>query len=120
MPILWPDIAWELILELNKTIFVGEAVRLTDLPAGSWSGSGHLNRGHEAVDASPHPNGSVKASHFDLDINRPPTGGDLTFSWKEGHICTVVLLEVLSQLCHGGGGVQALSVVGGRQSRTRV
>ena len=30
-------------------------------------------------------------------INRPPTGGDLTFSWKEGHICTVVL----SQLCHG-------------------
>ena len=34
-------------------------------------------------------------------INRPPTGGDLTFSWKEGHICTVVLLEVLSQLCHG-------------------
>ena len=54
------------------------------------------------------------------DINRPPTGGDLTFSWKEGHICTVVLLEVLSQLCHGGGGVQALSVVGGRQSRTRV
>ena len=33
--------------------------------------------------------------------NRPPTGGDLTFSWKEGHICTVVLLEVLSQLCHG-------------------
>ena len=36
-----------------------------------------------------------------LLINRPPTGGDLTFSWKEGHICTVVLLEVLSQLCHG-------------------
>ena len=34
-------------------------------------------------------------------INRPPTGGDLTFSWKEGHICTVVLLEVSSQLCHG-------------------
>ena len=29
-------------------------------------------------------------------INRPPTGGDLTFSWKEGHICTVVLLEVSS------------------------
>ena len=29
--------------------------------------------------------------------NRAPTGGDLTFSWKEGHICTVVL----SQLCHG-------------------
>ena len=66
MPILLPDIAWELIWELNKTIFVGEAVRLTDLPAGSWSGSGHLNRGHEAVDASPHPNRSVKASRFDL------------------------------------------------------
>ena len=31
-----------------------------------------------------------------LSINRPPTGGDLTFSWKEGHICTVVLLEVPS------------------------
>ena len=25
----------------------------------------------------------------------------MAFSWKEGHICTVVLLEVLSQLCHG-------------------
>ena len=48
---------------------MGEAVRLTDLPAGSWSGSGHLNRCHEAVDASPHPSGSVKASHFDLNIN---------------------------------------------------
>ena len=58
-----------MIWELNKTIFVGEAVRLTDLPAGSWSGSGHLNRCHEAVDASPHPNGSVKASPFDLNIN---------------------------------------------------
>ena len=66
MPILWPDIAWELIWECNKTIFVGEAVRLTDLPTGSCSGSGHMNRCHEAVDASPHPNGSVKASHFDL------------------------------------------------------
>ena len=54
MPILWPDIAWELIRESNKTIFWGEAVRLTDLPAGSWSGSGHLNRCHEAVGASPH------------------------------------------------------------------
>ena len=53
MPILLPDTPWELIWELNKTIFVGEAVRLTDLPAGSWSGSGHLNRCHEAVDASP-------------------------------------------------------------------
>ena len=31
-----------------------------------------------------------------IHINRPPTGGDLTFSWKEGHICTVVLLEVSS------------------------
>ena len=69
MPILWPGIARELIWESNKTIFWGEAVRLTDLPAGSWSGSGHLNRCHEAVDASPHPNGSVKASHFDLNIN---------------------------------------------------
>ena len=68
---------------------------------------------HFASAQSPAPAGGI-------DINRPPTGGDLTFSWKEGHICTVVLLEVLSQLCHGGGGVQALSVVGGRQSRTRV
>ena len=57
MPILWPGIARELIWESNKTIFWGEAVRLTDLPAGSWSGLGHLNRCHEAVDASPHPNG---------------------------------------------------------------
>ena len=69
MPILLPDIAWELIWESNKTIFLAEAVRLPDLPAGSWSGSGQLNRCHEAVDASPHPSGSVKASHFDLNIN---------------------------------------------------
>ena len=65
MPILWPDIAWELIWELNKTIFVGEAVRLTDLPAGPWSGSGHLNRCHEAA-----------ASHFDLNINWDGLPGD--------------------------------------------
>ena len=76
MPILWPGIALELIWESNKKIFWGEAVRLTDLPARSWSGSGHLNRCHEAVDASPHPNGSVKASHFDLDINWDGLPGD--------------------------------------------
>ena len=76
MPILWPDIAWELIWESNKAIFLGEAVRLTDLPAGSWSGSGHLNRCHEAVDASPHPSGSVKASCFDLNINWDGLPGD--------------------------------------------
>ena len=76
MPILWPGIAWEWIWESNKKIFWGEAVRLTDLPAGSWSGSGHLNRCHEAVDASPHPNGSVKASHFDLNINWDGLPGD--------------------------------------------
>ena len=76
MPILLPDTPWELIWELNKTIFVGEAVRLTDLPAGSWSGSGHLNRCPEAVDASPHPNGSVKASPFDLNINWDGLQGD--------------------------------------------
>ena len=76
MPILWPDIAWELIWESNKKIFWGEAVRLTDLPAGSWSGSGHLNRCPEAVDAPPHPNGSVTASHFDLNINWDGLPGD--------------------------------------------
>ena len=69
----------ELVLISNKKIFWGEAVRLTDLPAGSWSGSGHLNRGHEAVDASPHPNGSVKASHFDLDINWGGLPGDTKY-----------------------------------------
>ena len=96
MPILWPGIALELIWESNKKIFWGEAVRLTDLPAGSWSGSGHLNRGHEAVDASPHPNGLVKASPFDLDINwdglpgdtkgiLPPTGtNDSTLNCQAG------------------------------------
>ena len=41
--------------------------------------------------------GSRPTRSSELAINRPPTGGDLTFSWKEGHICTVVLLEVLSQ-----------------------
>ena len=67
MPILLPDIAWELVWESNKTIFLVEAVRLTDLPASSWSGSGHLNRGHEAVDASP---------RFDLNINWDGLPGD--------------------------------------------
>ena len=76
MPILWPGIARELIWESNKKIFWGEAMRLTDLPAGFWSGSGHLNRGPEAVDASPHPNGSVKTSHFDLNINWDGLSGD--------------------------------------------
>ena len=76
MPILLSDTPWELIWESNKTIFWGEAVRLTDLPAGSWSGSGHLNRCHEAVDASPHPSESVKASHFDLNINWDDLPGD--------------------------------------------
>ena len=38
--------------------------------------SGHLNRCHEAVDASPHPNGSAKASHFDLNINWDGLPGD--------------------------------------------
>ena len=76
MPILWPGIARELIWESNKTIFGGEAMRLTDLLAGFWSGSGHLNRDHEAVDASPHPNGSVKASPFDLNINWDGLQGD--------------------------------------------
>ena len=51
-------------------------MRLTDLPAGSWSGSGHLTRCHEAVDAPPHPNGSVKTSHFDLNINWDGLPGD--------------------------------------------
>ena len=76
MPISLPDIAWELVWESHKTIFLVEAVRLTDLPAGSWSGSGHLNRCPEAGDASPHPNGSVKASHFDLNINWDGLPGD--------------------------------------------
>ena len=76
MPVLWPGIARELIWESNKTIFWGEAMRLTDLPAGFWSSSGHLNRGPEAVDASPHPNGSAKASHFDLNINWDGLPGD--------------------------------------------
>ena len=78
MPVLLPDTPWELIWELSKTIFVGEAVRLADLPAGSgsWSGSGHLNRCHEAVDTSPHPSGSAKASPFDLNINWDGLPGD--------------------------------------------
>ena len=40
--------------------------------------------------------GNPKSGGLVAGINRPPTGGDLTFSWKEGHICTVVLLEVSS------------------------
>ena len=76
MPISLPDIAWELVWESHETIFLVEAVRLTGLPAGSWSGSGYLNRCHEAVDAPPHPNGSAKASHFDLKINWDGLPGD--------------------------------------------
>ena len=101
MPILWPGIARELIWESNKTIFWGEAMRLTDLPAGFWSSSGHLNRGPEAVDASPHPNGSIKASHFDLNINWDGLPGDnkgiyglfrgLLAKGLEGRTCTADL-----------------------------
>ena len=76
MPILLLDIAWEWRGESNKTILGDEAMRLTDLLTGSCSGSGHLNRGHEAVDASPHLNGSAKVSHFDLDINWDCLPGD--------------------------------------------
>ena len=36
----------------------------------------HLNRGHEAVDAPPHPNGSAKASRFDLNIDWDGLTGD--------------------------------------------
>ena len=75
MPILLPDTPGELIWELNKPIFVGEAVRLTDLPAGSWSGSGHLNRCHEAVDASPHPNGSSPLGPLGLPTKWDGLGG---------------------------------------------
>ena len=76
MPMPLPDSPWESIWELNKPVFVGEAVRLTDLPAGSWSGSGHLNRCPEAVDASPHPNVPAKASQVDLNINWDGLPGD--------------------------------------------
>ena len=76
MPILWPDIAWELVWELNKPIFVGEAVRLTDLPTGTRSGSGTMNRCRVAIDSSTHARGSVKASPLVLNNNWDGLAGD--------------------------------------------
>ena len=63
MPILLPDTPWELIWELNKPIFVGEAVRITDLCPAFCSGSLHLNRHLEAlvgIRTTKFPNGELK------------------------------------------------------------
>ena len=77
MPILWPDIAWELVWELNKPIFVGEAVRITDLCPAFCSGSLHLNRHWEALDAPPHPNGPARVSLTDPTTDWDGLTGDI-------------------------------------------
>ena len=63
------------------------------LPSAPWS-TPSLARAQLAAP------GGIRAAAFvsgmEMRINRTPTGWDLTFSWKEGHICTVVLLEVSS------------------------
>ena len=78
MPILSPDIPWELVWDSNKPIFVGEAVRLTDLCPVFCSDSKHLNRHWEALDASPHPNGPTKMSPTDPATNWDGLAGDIT------------------------------------------
>ena len=75
MPILLPDTPWELIWELDKPIFVGEAVRITDLCPAFCSGSLHLNRHWEALDASPHPNGSGPLGPLGLPTKWDGLGG---------------------------------------------
>ena len=60
----------------NKPIRWGEAVRIADLKPDFGTAPRHPNRPREALDASPHPNGSVKASHFDLNINWDGLSGD--------------------------------------------
>ena len=60
----------------NKPIRWGEAVRIADLKPGFGTAPRHPNRPREALDASPHPNGSVKTSHFDLNINWDGLSGD--------------------------------------------
>ena len=60
----------------NKPIRWGEAVRIADLKPDFGTAPRHPNRPREALDASPHPNGSVKASHFDLNINWDGLPGD--------------------------------------------
>ena len=77
MPILLPDTPWELIWELNKAIFVGEAVRITDLCPAFCSGSLHLNGHWEALYASPHPNGPTRVSPTDPSTNWDGLAGDI-------------------------------------------
>ena len=60
----------------NKPIRWGEAVRIADLKPDFGTAPRHPNRPREALDASPHPNGSAKASHFDLNINWDGLPGD--------------------------------------------
>ena len=68
----------------NGPIRWGEAMRIRGLGPSFLSSPSWVNRTEEALDASPHPNGLVKASHFDLDINwdglpgdtRPPKNGE--------------------------------------------
>ena len=60
----------------NKPIRWGEAVRIADLKPDFGTAPRHPNRPREALDASPHPNGSVKTSHFDLNVNWDGLSGD--------------------------------------------
>ena len=60
----------------NGPIRWGEAMRIRGLGPSLLSSPSWVNRAKEALDASPHPNGLVKASHFDLDINWDGLPGD--------------------------------------------
>ena len=75
-PILSHVSPQELLGASNKPIRWGEAVRIADLKPDFGTAPRHANRPREALDASPHPNGSVKASRFDLNINWDGLPGD--------------------------------------------
>ena len=57
----------------------------TERNPGHSGAMADASKAADAVDAT----GSLSVGALavpDSDINRPPTGGDLTFSWKKGHI----------------------------------
>ena len=59
----------------NKPIRWGEAVRIADLMPGFGTAPRHANRPREALDASPHPNGSGPLGPLGLPTKWDGLGG---------------------------------------------
>ena len=59
----------------NKPIRGGEAVRIADLMPGFGTAPRHANRPREALDASPHPNGSSPLGPLGLPTKWDGLGG---------------------------------------------